>query len=294
MTSYLLSRPINGRVNEIDQCTKLRTMSAVSKHETSQRGTTVTKMRALCFLFVLVGILGALPSSALSQPSFGCQKTANATEKRLCADADLVRLDRRLERLYRGEIDHYLEDSFSYVRSDQENWFAQRDKCGEDSKCIAQRYQEQIQRLSGQNPDYPLAGVFHVQKQGHDMEGFALYPLSPGKYYIEIQIEYEDASMPVGAGTFVCDLNGFARNDGNGLRVTARTVSGDFSFPVSSPDPGTLVLKQSPELGAAEKGGCSNRMRPRSEDVTYTRRGQFYNWPDDAYKQARAKEEGGE
>jgi uncharacterized protein len=294
MTSYLLSRPINGSENEIEQYANPGTMFAVLKQETSQQGTPVMKVRAVCFLLILFGMLGAFPSIVLSQPEFGCRKVGNATEKHLCDDADLARLDRRLERLYRGEMDHYLEDSFSCVRSDQENWFAQRDKCGEDSKCIAQRYQEQIQRLSGQNPDYPLAGVFHVQKQGHDMEGFALYPLSPGKYYIEIQIEYEDARLPAGAGTFVCDLNGFARNDGNGLRITARTVSGDFIFPVSSPDPGTLVLKQSPELGAAEKGGCSNRMRPRSEDVTYSRRGQFYNWPDDAYKQAKAKEEGGE
>jgi uncharacterized protein len=246
------------------------------------------KERATCFLFVLVGMLGAFPSIARSQPAFGCHKAGNATEKRICADAELARLDRRLAPMYRGRTYSDLQYSFNYVRSDEENWFAQRDKCGEDSKCIAQRYQEQIQRLSGQNPDNPLAGVFHVQTQGDDMEAFTLYPISPGKYNIEIEIE-EDGEVP---GGFVCALDGFARIDGNGLRVTVRTLSGDFTFQVSSPDPGTLVVKRSPEFGAAERAAYPHGTRPRSQDVTYTRRGPFFNWPEDAYKQA--KEEGGE
>lgn len=272
MASYRPLRPIYGRVNGIDGWEKPGLISTVLKHEISQRGTAVMKVHVLYFLFVLVGMLGAFPSIALSQPSFGCHKAGNATEKRLCADADLARLDRRLAHLYRELVD-YIDDP-GYDVGDRENWFAQRDKCGEDSKCIAQRYQEQIQRLSGQNPDYPAAGVFHVQSEEDDV--LALYPISSGKYYISISNSEEQGT--------VCRVGGSAQKDGNGLRVTVPTKSGDVSFQVSLPSPGTLVVQQSTEFSALEKYGCSALKSKAITDFIFARRGPRFNWPDDAYK----------
>jgi len=286
MTDFQVSRPICGRVNGIDGFKKQRFISAILKQET-QQGAAVIKVSALRFLFVFFEILGVLSVRAHGQPSFapGCHKAGKAAEKRICADAELTRLDQSLTTLYRA-MDHNLYDNQGYVQSGQREWSAQRDKCGEDSKCIAQRYQEQIQRLSGQNPDFPLAGMFHVQNKDHGpYETFTLspmlWPISPGEYYIQIQVleEWDD-----GTGSFECVLDGYAKNDGDGLRVTIGVVVNERSFQVSSADPGTLVVKRSPEFGAAERSYCPPGMKFGTQDVIFTRRGPVFNWPDDAYK----------
>jgi uncharacterized protein len=287
MTDLQIPKPICDCVDGSDRFQKPRFISAVLKQAT-QQGAAIMKVRALRFLFVLSGILGIFSVGAHSQPSFapGCHKAGKAAEKQICADAELTRLDQSLTTLYR-EMDHHFYDSRGYVRDGQEVWSAQRNKCGADSKCIAQRYQEQIQRLSGQNPDYPLAGMFHVQNKDHGpFETFTISPslwptISPGEYDIQIEIleQWDD-----GTGDFECVLNGYAKHDGDGLLVTTGDIPSRFNFRVSSPDPGTLVVKQSPEFAAAEKAGCPPGMKFGAQDVTYARRGPFFNWPDDAYK----------
>lgn len=124
---------------------------------------------------LLVGVLGAFPAGARSQPSFDCHKAGNATEKQICADPELARLDRRLAALWRGTIRSFDDqDQVAQIKTDQKLWIGQRNQCADNSKCITDHYQAQINRLSGDDPDYPAAGVFAVEGTGT----FALYPQS--------------------------------------------------------------------------------------------------------------------
>jgi uncharacterized protein len=217
-------------------------------------------------------IFPAVPPSARGQPSFDCQKAGNATEKRICADADLARLDRSLTTLYRGLTTYF--KLVPQVPTEQKSWIVRRNECGEDSKCISQRYQERIQLLSGQNPDYLAAGVFRVQKEG-SFDSFALYPLSSGKYLIDISTTEGE-----GADVFTCGLTGSAQKDGNGLRVTVPDVlsetAASLSFHVSLPDPETLVIEHSHEVGPVQEQSCG---AGATLEHTFKRRGPVFNWP---------------
>jgi uncharacterized protein len=94
------------------------------------------------FLFVLLGTPGAFSLIAPSPLSFYCNNARNATEKRICADAGLAQLDWRLTAtLYRDMRGFFRDkDEIAQIRTERRNWIAQRNKCGEDSKCIARRY----------------------------------------------------------------------------------------------------------------------------------------------------------
>jgi uncharacterized protein len=225
-----------------------------------------------CFWVILVAALDAFPGSARSQPSFDCHRAGNATEKRICADADLAALDRSLTTLYR-EIKTYFHD-VPQIRAGQQSWIVRRNGCGEDSKCISQRYQEQIQLLSGRNPEYPAAGVFRVQKEG-SFDAAALYPLSSGKYLIAISTTEGE-----GADVMTCGVAGYAQKEGNGLRVTqsdgSSVTADNLSFHVSLPDPDTLLIEHSHEVGAVEEQNCGDGA---ALEHTFKRRGRIFNWP---------------
>jgi uncharacterized protein len=194
------------------------------------------------FRVLVLGVLSAFPADARSQPSFDCRKAGNATEKRICADPELARLDRHLATLWRGMIRSFSDqDQVAQIKADQKSWIAGRNDCGDDSKCIADRYQAQIKRFSGDDPDYPAAGVFSAERTGT----FALYPLS-GKYLVAI------ATSDPSNGAWTCDMTGSARKEGTGLRVS----SGDLSFPATLRDAKTLVVEQSREVRAVARNQC--------------------------------------
>jgi uncharacterized protein len=199
-----------------------------------------------CSPAFLVAILGVFPVGARSQPSFDCQKAGNATERRICADPELARLDRELATLWRGMIRSFSnEDQLAQMKADQKQWIARRNECAGDSKCISSRYQAQIDRFRGDDPDYPAAGVFEAEGTGT----IALYP-SSGKYLVAI------LTADPSKGSWTCDVSGFAQQNGNALRVT----SGDLSFPVTLRDRSTLVstlvVDQNNEVSAVAERQC--------------------------------------
>ncbi len=87
------------------------------------------------------------PSASDSGRPCWCASPNNATERTICDDADLSRLDSVLNVAYRRakhDSPHALTD-IEYV---QKHWLlGQRNLCGTDAACLSKRYNEQIQIL---------------------------------------------------------------------------------------------------------------------------------------------------
>ncbi|MEL5848021.1 MAG: glycoside hydrolase family protein [Candidatus Igneacidithiobacillus chanchocoensis] len=103
-------------------------------------------------LLLSVFALGATASDQLW--AFDCNKANTPTEKTICSDAGLRKLDAQLNRDYKifqqsygksGNHNCLLEDE----AKEQKAWLKQRDACGTDSKCIEDAYQSRIDHLGG-------------------------------------------------------------------------------------------------------------------------------------------------
>jgi uncharacterized protein YecT (DUF1311 family) len=73
-----------------------------------------------------------LPAGAAEKPSFDCAKAGTATEKAICANGRLARLDRAIAKAWRA-----LKDDFGELKDEQTAFLAQRDACGADVACLS-------------------------------------------------------------------------------------------------------------------------------------------------------------
>lgn len=186
--------------------------------------------------------MGGVTAHAENRPSFDCRKASNATEKRICADPDLARLDRDLASLWRAMIHSFTDNGqVSEIRADQKQWIAGRNECGDDAHCIASRYREEIDRFQGKDKSYPAAGVFERENIGEA----ALYP-HDGGYLVSIQ------TADPKNGSWTCEVTGTAKPDGDALRVTA----GDASFAVTPKGLQSLMIAPNPEVLAVASKAC--------------------------------------
>ncbi len=84
--------------------------------------------------FILVSVF-ATAATAADSPSFDCAKSESATEKLVCEDAELARLDRLLAERYRQAIaaaralDVGADDAEKELRAMQRGWIKGRDDC---------------------------------------------------------------------------------------------------------------------------------------------------------------------
>jgi uncharacterized protein YecT (DUF1311 family) len=80
--------------------------------------------------------------------SFDCSKAGTATEKALCGDVALARLDRNLADAYTQALSWASDDAAKdTIRTEQRAWIAERDACGGDATCIAASYDARIKAL---------------------------------------------------------------------------------------------------------------------------------------------------
>ncbi len=201
-----------------------------------------------------IGCVGAQPHG---RPSFDCRKASNPTEKSICANDELAKLDRDLASLWRGIIHSFTDDGqLAEIKVDQKRWIARRDECGERADCIANHYREEIDRFNGKDKEYPVAGVFEVK----DIGDAALYP-HDGGYLVSIH------TADPKSGSWTCEVNGTATADGAGLRV----ISGDETFAADAKGPDILLVTPSPEVRAVASKNCGLN---GTFAFTYTRQGQ--------------------
>src|SRR6476469_1792844 len=99
-------------------------------------------MRATPILLSLLAIAGAHEAEAAS---FDCSKAATRTEKQICADPVLSRLDEQLDDAYRTA--QHRAESRPALRDAQRKWLSTRRDTCEDSACLRKAYLDRIGAL---------------------------------------------------------------------------------------------------------------------------------------------------
>jgi uncharacterized protein len=105
-------------------------------------------------------LLGAAaPRHDDAVPSFDCAKARIPSEKRICGDANLARLDRKLAETYAKGLSAssaWTDDDRRSSRDAQRSWLAQRDRCAKAADvtaCFTEVYQRRIAELQIRNGD---------------------------------------------------------------------------------------------------------------------------------------------
>jgi uncharacterized protein len=177
------------------------------------------------------------------QPSFDCEKASSPSEKTICANAVLSRLDFQLGQTWRKMLEAFdLDDGqTTQIRSDQRAWLVRRNECRDDAKCIGKLYRDRLSALGGSDPAHRFSG----QYEGKTLGGLTLYPIGPS-YLVEIQTAHpEDAR-------WVCQLNGEAKPNGDDLEITV----GDSVFQARLRDAATLVVPNDESTQDAAQKYC--------------------------------------
>ncbi len=114
---------------------------------TPERKCAVTVLRPRAW-FAALPLLLALPT-APAQAGMDCKLARTPTEKTLCADPALYRLDEELGATY-ARLRAALPGQRDALRQSQRDWLKQRDLCGADGDCLRQRYEARAAELQGQ------------------------------------------------------------------------------------------------------------------------------------------------
>ncbi|HET7715613.1 MAG TPA: DUF3298 domain-containing protein [Bauldia sp.] len=80
--------------------------------------------------------------------SFDCAKAASATEKAICSDIPLARLDRALADAYSQALSWASDDAEkTKIRDAQRKWIGERNACGGDIDCLTAAYDARLKAL---------------------------------------------------------------------------------------------------------------------------------------------------
>jgi uncharacterized protein len=197
-----------------------------------------------CMSALLVSLLLCISVNAAppEQPSFDCRKAASVSEKSICANAALSRLDFQLGRMWKTLLDDFIDAvQRTQMKQDQKMWMALRDRCGDDANCIDKLYRDRLSTLNGVDPAHRFSGVYEVK----DIGSFALYPIGT-RYLVNIQ------TADPRDGRWECELAGEAEASGDDLQIS---VEGSV-FPARLQDTKTLVVPNTDSVSAASRKFC--------------------------------------
>jgi uncharacterized protein len=197
-----------------------------------------------CMSALLVSLLLSISVNAASheQPSFDCRKAASLSEKTICANAALSRLDLQLGRIWKTLLDAFSDSvQKTQMKQDQTTWIALRERCGDDANCIGKLYRNRLSTLNGTDPAHRFSGVYEVKDTG----SFGVYPI--GNRYL-VSIQTADPSQ----GRWTCELTGEAESSGDDLEIS---VEGSV-FQVRLRDTETLVVSNTDSVSAASRQFC--------------------------------------
>ncbi|MFM9433867.1 uncharacterized protein ACFDR9_000913 [Janthinobacterium sp. CG_23.3] len=110
----------------------------------------------------VVFVAAFLPTAQALSAGLDCALAKTATESAICVDEELQRLDSRLSLLY-GKLGRAQPLQREALRQAQLSWLKARDRCGADTSCITQRYQERIDATSA-----PLRDAVAYQPDSED------------------------------------------------------------------------------------------------------------------------------
>jgi glucose/arabinose dehydrogenase/uncharacterized protein YecT (DUF1311 family) len=104
-------------------------------------------------LFALFALAAALSVRSASAASFDCAKASTPTEKAICADPILSRLDEQLDDAYR--VAQKRAESRTALRDAQRKWLATRRDVCRDSACLRAAYEARIDALLDESKGNP-------------------------------------------------------------------------------------------------------------------------------------------
>lgn len=108
----------------------------------------------------LLFLLLALPASAASAASFDCARATTPTEKQICSDATLSRLDEQLDDAYRTAQKR--AESRTALRDAQRQWLSTRRDVCQDVACLRSAYQARIEALLDESKANPTTETLEI------------------------------------------------------------------------------------------------------------------------------------
>jgi len=103
--------------------------------------------RYLHLRFIAAAALLTLLPIATHAAGFDCAKAASPTEKTICADAALSKLDGDLAAAWKKALAK--GGDTAGLKAAQLKWLKQRDQCGTEAPCLGDRYRERLASLNG-------------------------------------------------------------------------------------------------------------------------------------------------
>jgi len=92
-----------------------------------------------------VAIAGTYSASAA--PTFSCKKTYSKTERTICKNSELGKLDRWMAKEYKFLRRSMNRNDRRSLRNDQRKWLHVRNRCGSRTSCIMDQYYLRISEL---------------------------------------------------------------------------------------------------------------------------------------------------
>lgn len=187
-------------------------------------------------------VLSLLAAPSLAQAaSFPCAKASTPTERAICADPALSRLDERLAGAYRAALEKLSGSSpeegkaQTALKADQRAWLAERNACGADAACLRTAQERRLAVLTfhpdpgAPSPADRFVGVFEHE----GMMTLAVLRLRNGQVAVSVS-----GAEPT-SGRWVCDFSGLG------------TVGGDGTLAVGTPDAegNGLIIKAGGKTG---------------------------------------------
>jgi len=80
-------------------------------------------------------------------PSFDCAKAGTPTEKAICSDVALARLDREVAGAYQQQLSYADDAQKTAIRNAQRAWLGTRDACGGSVVCLTDAYDQRLKAL---------------------------------------------------------------------------------------------------------------------------------------------------
>jgi uncharacterized protein len=151
---------------------------------------------------LLAGVALMLPTVAAAA-SFDCKKAATVTEKAICADPALSRLDEQVAESFRAAQGHWAAGNWStFIRSEQRWWLKDRDRnCKADRACLTRDYELRLAFL--RNADLKWSGRYVAGRCPAD----GLY-LDVGPSYPAAGVSIELYVCPNPAGNMLIQAEG--------------------------------------------------------------------------------------
>jgi glucose/arabinose dehydrogenase/uncharacterized protein len=111
-------------------------------------------------LLALLALAAALSVESAAAASFDCAKAATPTEKAICADPILSRLDEQLDDAYR--VAQKRASSRTALRDAQRQWLSTRRDVCRDAACLRAAYQARIDALLDESKGNPTSETLEI------------------------------------------------------------------------------------------------------------------------------------